>query len=82
MSVKRRLRKTIKSIPKTPPVVIIPDRSYLDDTGHLIATELVVLTHQEYYAKFLGALYDEPKKKKANVTKTRMSNEKSKPESK
>jgi len=82
MSATRRLRKRIKPVPKTPPIVIIPDRTYLDSTGHLIPTELIVLTHQEYYAKFLVALYDETKRKKTNVTKTRMGNEKSKSGSK
>jgi hypothetical protein len=72
------LRRTIKPIPKTPPIVIVPDKSYLDATGCLIPTELVVLTHTEYYAKFLAALYAESKQKKSNVTKTRMSDEKSK----
>jgi len=55
------LRKLKKSIQKLPPIVIVPDKSYLDDTGHLIPTDVIVLTHREYHGKFLKAVYDSKK---------------------
>jgi len=58
MSTKRTLKKSIQ---KLPPIVIVPDKSYIDGTGHLIPTEVVVLTHREYHGKFLKAVYDSKK---------------------
>ncbi|MCK5601273.1 hypothetical protein KAR91_05380 [Candidatus Pacearchaeota archaeon] len=72
MSVQRKIKKTQQPVPKSPPVVIVPDKSYVDDTGHLIPTELIVLTHAEYYGKFISCLYENAKHKtKTSVQRVR-----------
>lgn len=48
MTTKRTQRK---SIPKLPPIVIVPDKSYVDDTDHLIVTDAIVIVAPESYRK-------------------------------
>lgn len=56
MSTQRKLRKSIQ---KLPPVVIVPDASYIDDTGYLITTDVIVLTNPEFHEKVSAAINDE-----------------------
>lgn len=42
-----------------PPIVIVPNKSYIDDTGHLIAMNVIVLTNQSYHAKVTAAIQKE-----------------------
>jgi len=43
--------KSTKKPPKLPPIVIVPDKSYVDDTSHLIVTDAIVIVAPESYRK-------------------------------
>jgi hypothetical protein len=73
------LRKIKKSIVKQPPIVIVPDKSYIDDEGYLIPTNVIILTHEEYHEKFISTLRSEFGSRKDIIRgKLRTKNEKSK----
>lgn len=56
MSIQGKIRKNLV---KLPPIVIIPDKTYIDDTGYLIDTDVVVITNPSYHAKVTTAIQKE-----------------------
>lgn len=44
---------------KLPPIVIVPDKSYIDDTGHLIVTDVLVLVDTISHQNLLMAAQKE-----------------------
>ena len=59
MTTKRKQQKSAEKPRRLPPIVIVPDKSYIDDTGHLITTDVIVLTNQSYHAKVTAAIQKE-----------------------
>lgn len=53
MTTLRKLKKTIQQLP---PIVIVPDKSYVDDTNHLIVTDAIVIVAPESYQKLMGKM--------------------------
>ena len=56
-------RKSSRKMPKLLPIVVVPDKSYIDDTGHLIDTDVILVSDLEMYRKMnaiLGAWGKEP----------------------
>jgi hypothetical protein len=56
-------RKSILKSPKLLPIVIVPDKSYIDDTGALIHTDVILISDLEMYRRMnaiLGAWGKEP----------------------
>lgn len=52
-------QKQPKSVEKTErllPIVIVPDKTYLDNTGHVIPTDLIVITGQKLFDKMQDVL--------------------------
>ena len=41
---------------KDPPIIIIPDATYLDDTGHLTVTDVVIVKDPQMFAKLQEVL--------------------------
>jgi hypothetical protein len=57
------LRKTKKTTLQLPPIVIVPDKSYIDDTGNVIPTDVILISDLVMYQKMnaiLGAWGKEP----------------------
>lgn len=57
------MRKTKKTLPKLPPIVIVPDKSYIDDTGNVIPMDVILISDLEMYRRMnaiLGAWGKEP----------------------
>ena len=55
--------KRKKSMPKLPPIIIVPDKSYIDDTGNVIPTDVILISDLVMYQKMnaiLGAWGKEP----------------------
>ena len=58
---KKRTQK--KSIQKLPPIVIVPDKSYIDATGNVIPMDVILISDLVMYQKMnaiLGAWGKEP----------------------
>jgi len=53
MSTKRTLRKSMKRLP---PIVIVPDKTYIDDTGELIPTDVILISDLVIYQKMNAVL--------------------------
>jgi len=52
-----------KSMPKLLPIVIVPDKSYIDDTGNIIPMDVILISDLVMYQKMnaiLGAWGKEP----------------------
>lgn len=49
MTTKRNQPKSISH--KQPPIVIVPDKSYIDDTGNIIPTDVILITDAKTYRK-------------------------------
>jgi len=43
MTTKHEQGKSVQKLGKLPPIVIVPDKSYIDDTSHLIVTDTIVI---------------------------------------
>jgi len=51
--------KQVKSIEKPhrlPPIVIVPDKTYIDDTGELIPTDVILISDLVIYQKMNAVL--------------------------
>lgn len=55
MSKKRTLKKSIQ---KPPPIVIVPDKSYVDDGGIVTPTDIILITDPTIYSKIRMTLTD------------------------
>lgn len=63
MTTKRNQEKSTQKMPKLPPIVIVPDKTYIDDTGSLIDTDVILISDLEMYRRMnaiLGAWGKEP----------------------
>ncbi len=56
MATKRTQRKSIKKLPKLPPIVVVPDKSYLDAKGDVIPTDVILIADLEIYRQMNTAL--------------------------
>lgn len=55
---KQRTRKktTPKDTYKLPPIVVAPDKSYIDDTGNLIPTDVILISDPTMYERMTKVL--------------------------
>jgi len=63
MSKKRKVVKSIEKPFRLLPIVIVPDKTYIDDTGNLIPADVILISDLEMYRKMnaiLGAWGKEP----------------------
>ena len=49
-------RKQKKAMPKLPPIVVVPDKSYLDAKGDVIPTDVILIADLEIYRRMNTAL--------------------------
>ncbi len=43
-------------MPKLPPIIIVPDKSYIDDTGNVIPMDVILISDLEMYRKMNAIL--------------------------
>ena len=63
MTTKRNQQKSIP-IPerllrkprRLPPIVVVPDKSYIDDTGNVIPTDVILVSDLEMYGRMQALL--------------------------
>lgn len=55
--------KLRKSPHKSPPVIFVPDDSYVDDTGHLIGTNGIFVVSPSTYLDVRAAINESQKQK-------------------
>lgn len=63
MTTKRKQKKSVEKLPKLPPIVVVPDKTYIDDTGSLVDTDVILISDLLMYQKMnavLGAWGKEP----------------------
>ena len=53
MTISRKLKKTIR---KQPPIVIVPDKTYIDDTGNVIPTDVILISDLTVYNRMEAVL--------------------------
>lgn len=51
---KQRTRK--KTTHRLPPIVVVPDKSYIDDTGNIILTDVILIADLVMYEKMSKVL--------------------------
>ncbi len=56
MATKRKQAKSIKKPQKPLPIVVVPDKSYLDDTGNVIPMDVILISDLEMYRKMNAIL--------------------------
>ena len=56
MSTKRTQAKSIETPLRLPPIVVVPDKTYIDDTGNLIPTGVVLISDPTMYIKMAKVL--------------------------
>ena len=49
MTTKRKQGKSIKKPQKPLPIVVVPDKSYLDDTGNVIPIDVICIADPKLY---------------------------------
>ena len=59
MTTKRKREKSIETPRRLPPIVIVPDKSYIDDTGNVIPTDVILISDPTFYAKIKAILPNE-----------------------
>ena len=49
-------QKTNDSKHRLPPIIVVPDKSYIDDKGYVIPTEVILITDLNIYYKMHNLL--------------------------
>ena len=49
-------RKVKKPIPKPPPIVFVPDKSYIGDDGNIIPTDVILVADPVLYGRMKDVL--------------------------
>ncbi len=61
MTTKRKQVKSITKPRRLPPIVVVPDKSYIDDTGNVIPTDVILISDATFYMKMKAILPDDAK---------------------
>lgn len=56
MTTKRKQEKSIETPRRLPPIVVVPDKSYTDDTGSLIPTDVILISDPTMYIRMVKVL--------------------------
>ena len=56
MATKRKQVKSTKIPRRLPPIVIVPDKSYIDDTGNVIPTDVILISDPTMYQRMQKVL--------------------------
>lgn len=58
MTTKRKQPKSVEKPHRLPPIVIVPDKTYIDDTGNVIPTDVILISDLSMYLD-MKAIIDE-----------------------
>ena len=53
---KHKLKKSIEKPRRLPPIVVVPDKSYIDDTGNVIPTDVILIADPTMYMRMEAVL--------------------------
>lgn len=67
MTIKRKQKKSKEKPLRLPPIVIVPDKTYVDDTNHLIVTDAIVVVAPVSHRNLLNKMTN-----REGVTKVRL----------
>ena len=56
MTTKRKQVKSITKPRRLPPIVVVPDKSYIDDTGNVIPTDVILISDSTMYMRMQKVL--------------------------
>ena len=56
MTTKRNQAKSIQKPRRLPPIVVVPDKSYIDDTGNVIPTDVIFIFDPGMYERMQAVL--------------------------
>ena len=56
MITKRKQEKSIQKPRRLPPIVVVPDKTYIDDTGNVIPTDVILVSDLEMYGRMQALL--------------------------
>ena len=56
MTTKHTQQKSIEIPHRLSPIVIVPDKSYIDDTGNVIPTDVILIADLEMYERMKALL--------------------------
>lgn len=56
MSKKRKQEKSIEKPRRLPPIVVVPDKTYIDDTGDVIPTDVILVSDLVFYGRMQALL--------------------------
>ena len=51
MTIKHKQKKSEEKSSRLPPVVVVPDKTYIDDTGELIPTDVILISDRNFYER-------------------------------
>ena len=51
MTTKSKIKKSVEKPRRLPPIVVVPDKSYTDDTGNVIPTDVILISDFEMYRR-------------------------------
>ena len=56
MTTKRKQIKSVEKPRRLPPIVVVPDKSYIDDTGNVIPTDVILIADPTMYERMQAVL--------------------------
>lgn len=56
MTTKRKQHKSVEKPRRLPPIVVVPDKTYIDDTGNVISTDVILIADLEMYERMKAVL--------------------------
>jgi len=51
VTTKHKQKKSEEKSRKLPPIVVVPDKTYTDDTGNVIPTDVILVSDRYFYEK-------------------------------
>lgn len=51
MTIKHKQKKSEEKLRRLPPIVVVPDKTYIDDTGELIPTDVILISDRNFYER-------------------------------
>jgi len=52
----KKSKKSIQKPPRPAPIIIVPDKSYVDDTGNVIPTDVILIADPFMYERMKAVL--------------------------
>jgi len=56
VTTKSKIKKSVEKPRRLPPIVVVPDKSYIDDTGNVIPTDVILISDLSMYSNMKAIL--------------------------